>query len=272
LHRKATAARQCPAIDDLAQLMRLLQFTDTHLYAAPGGQLRGITTLRSLEACLAHARRRHLPADAVLVTGDLVQDEPAAYDTLELLLDDLGTPVLLVSGNHDRPDELRRRFGRRPFQVGGSRALARWTVVMLDTWSADSARGEGRLGAPALGSLEAMLEAATGRHVLVCLHHPPLPMDTAGLDSLGLVDGGEFLAVLGRHGNVRGVAWGHAHQALDLYRGQTRFMCTPSTCFQFKPRVDGFVTDDRPPGYRVIDLQDDGGIASEVVWLEGYRA
>jgi hypothetical protein len=28
--------------------------------------------------------------------------------------------------------------------------------------------------------------------------------------------------------------------------------------------------DDRPPGYRVIDLLDDGGIATEVVWLERY--
>jgi hypothetical protein len=38
---------------------------------------------------------------------------------------------------------------------------------------------------------------------------------------------------------------------------------------QFKPRDPGIVTDDRPPGYRVIDLRDDGGIASEVAWLEG---
>ena len=48
-------------------------------------------------------------------------------------------------------------------------------------------------------------------------------------------------------------------------------MCTPATCMQFKPRDPGFEVDDRPPGYRVIDLHDDGGIASEVVWLEGYR-
>ena len=26
-----------------------------------------------------------------------------------------------------------------------------------------------------------------------------------------------------------------------------------------------------PPGYRVLDLHDDGGIATEVAWLEGYR-
>jgi hypothetical protein len=40
---------------------------------------------------------------------------------------------------------------------------------------------------------------------------------------------------------------------------------------QFRPRHPTFVTDDRPPGYRVIDLSEDGSIASEVVWLEGYR-
>jgi hypothetical protein len=39
---------------------------------------------------------------------------------------------------------------------------------------------------------------------------------------------------------------------------------------QFKPRND-FAADDRPPGYRVIDLGADGAIVSEVVWLEGYR-
>jgi hypothetical protein len=89
-------------------------------------------------------------------------------------------------------------------------------------------------------------------------------------DALGLLDGPEFMTAIARHDNVRGVAWGHAHQALDLYRGAVRLMCTPATCMQFKPRVDGFIVDDRPPGYRVIDLHDDGGIASEVVWLEGY--
>ena len=69
---------------------------------------------------------------------------------------------------------------------------------------------------------------------------------------------------------MRGIAWGHAHQSLDIFRDDTRWMCTPATCMQFKPRDPGFVVDDRPPGYRVLDLHDDGGIATEVVWLEGY--
>jgi Icc protein len=251
--------------------VRLLQFSDTHLFADPAGEIRGVRSLASLRACLDHARRRHLPADVIAMTGDLVHDDARAYDALELALDGFRVPVLLIPGNHDQPDELRRRFSSEPFQVGGTLRAGAWTIIMLGTWFAESTNGEGRLGPDALRALDAALDRAAGGHVLVCLHHPPVAMETASLDALGLLDATSFLAVLSRHGNVRGVAWGHAHQSLDLYRGEVRFMCTPATCMQFKPRVEGFVTDDRPPGYRVIDLQDDGGIASEVVWLEGYR-
>jgi len=251
-------------------MIRLLQFTDTHLMADPHGEVRGVRTLASFEACLRHARRRHLPAELVTVTGDLVQDDPRAYGALELLLDGLGAPVLLIPGNHDVPDELRRRLSHAPFQVGGTCGTGAWTLALLDTWFADSADGEGRLGPEALRSLEATLAQNRDRHVLVLLHHPPIPMEAAGLDALGLLDAAELRAVLDRHPQVRAVVWGHAHQALDVYRGAARYLCTPSTCMQFTPRHPGFVTDDRPPGYRVLDLHDDGGISTEVVWLEDY--
>jgi 3',5'-cyclic-AMP phosphodiesterase len=251
-------------------VIRLLQFTDTHLMADPAASLRGVRTLPSLEACLTLARRRHLPADAIAVTGDLVQDDPEAYGSLELMFDNLGAPVLLIPGNHDLPDEMKRRLSHPPFQLGGVRLLGGWAVVMLDTWYAESDDGEGQLGPAELERLEATLAAHRDRHTLVCLHHPPVSMEAPGLDALGLLDAQSFLAILERHPQVRGVAWGHAHQSLDVYRGPVRLMCTPSTCMQFRPRDPGFVVDDRPPGYRVLDLHDDGGIATEVVWLEGY--
>jgi Icc protein len=249
---------------------RLLQFTDTHLLADPQGTVRGTRTLHSLQACLDHARRRHLPADLIAVTGDLVQDEPEAYGALELVLRDLGAPVLLIPGNHDDPPELRRRLSHTPFQVGGTRVIGNWAIVLLDTSFEVSGRGEGGLGPAALLELDAELTRHRDAHVLVCLHHPPVTMEAAGLDALGLKDAHAFLATIDGHDNVRGIAWGHAHQSLDLFRGATRLMCTPATCMQFRPRDPGFVIDDRPPGYRVIDLQDDGSIATEVVWIEGY--
>jgi Icc protein len=236
----------------------------------PAGTIRGVRTLERFEACLAHARRRHLPADVIAVTGDLVQDEPAAYGALELLLDGLGAPVMLAPGNHDDPVELQRRMSHPPFVVAGARLVAGWHIVMLDSWYEHSADGEGRLGPDELARLEQALASQGGMHTLVLLHHPPIAMEAAGLDALGLLDAPAFREIVARHPQVRGIAWGHAHQSLDVFRGGIRWMCTPATCMQFKPRDPGFVVDDRPPGYRVIDLHADGGIATEVVWLEGY--
>lgn len=251
-------------------MIRLLQFTDTHLLGDPEGSVRGVRTTASLAACLDHARGRHLPADVLAVTGDLVQDDPVAYGSLELLFEGFGVPVLLVPGNHDLPGELRGRLAHGPFRIGGAHVFGSWAIVMLSTWFEASRDGEGRLGLPELQRLDAALDAHRDRHVLVCLHHPPISMEAAGLDRLGLEDAAAFHEVIVRHPQLRAVAWGHAHQALDVFRGATRWLCTPSTCMQFRPRDPGFVVDGRPPGYRVLDLQDDGGIATEVVWLEGY--
>jgi len=250
--------------------VRLLQFTDTHLLSDPAGMVRGVVTQRSLEACIAHARARSFPVDAIALTGDLVQDDAEAYGTIELLFDQLGPPVLLIPGNHDLPDEMQRRLGQAPFQAGGSLELGAWTILLLSTWFADSADGEGRLGHAQLDELERQLLETPDRHVLICLHHPPIAMDSPGLDALGLLDAADFLSCIERHPQVRGIVFGHAHQSLDVYRGGLRLMCTPATCMQFAPRQPGFIVDDRPPGYRVIDLHEDGGIASEVIWLEGY--
>jgi Icc protein len=250
---------------------RLVQFTDTHLMRDPSGSIRGARTLPRLQACLAHARRHYFPVDAVLLTGDVVHDEPEAYGTIDLLFGELGAPVFVIPGNHDLPDEMRRWLNHAPFQVGGEwRTRNGWQLLLLESWFAESTNGEGRLGSAQMTEIERTLADDTDPHALVVLHHPPVPMDSPALDELGLLDGPLLSAAVARHPRVRGVCWGHAHQALDLFRmGDVRFMCTPATSMQFMPRND-FAVDDRPPGYRVIDLLADGSIASEVVWLEGY--
>jgi Icc protein len=252
---------------------RLVQFTDSHLLADPLGSIRGALPLPRLQACLAHAQRHYFPVDAIALTGDIVHDEPAAYGSIDLLFADLGVPVLLIPGNHDLPDEMHRQLGQAPFQAGGEwMSQNGWQVLLLESWFAESADGEGRLGAAQLQALEHALTVAPAPHTLVLLHHPPVPMDSPSMDELGLLDGPELSALVARHPRIRGVAWGHAHQGLDLYRtGAVRFMCTPSTAMQFKPRNAYFEVDERPPGYRVLDLRADGSIAAEVVWLEGYR-
>jgi Icc protein len=167
---------------------------------------------------------------------------------------------------------MRHRLAHRPFQLGGTWRAAGWAVALLETWCAESANGEGRLGDGQRRTLQSELEAHPEEPVLILLHHPPIRMESPAIDALRLQDGDELMQLLERHPQVRGIAWGHAHQSLDiLAHGQVRLMCTPATCMQFKPRSDDFVVDDRPPGYRVLDLRPDGSLATEVVWLEGFR-
>jgi Icc protein len=75
-------------------VLRLTHFTDPHLYGSETESLRGIATLPALTATLAHAQARDWPPAAVLVTGDIVQDDPAGYVHFRRLFGGLGLPVL----------------------------------------------------------------------------------------------------------------------------------------------------------------------------------
>jgi len=119
-----------------------------------------------------------------------------------------------------------------------------------------------------LQALDAALKEHRGQHVLVCLHHQPMNMGSAWLDGVGLRDARRFLEIIDAADNVRGVLWGHVHQASDRVRGAVRFLSAPSTCSQFLPGSDFFAIDSRPPGMRWLELNGDGSIVTEVSWAE----
>lgn len=250
--------------------LRLIQFTDTHLFGQPEACFRGIATYPSMQAAISHAGRRYPQRDGILLTGDLVQDDPAGYQLVREAFKDSPVPVYCVPGNHDVPDAMRAVLRDQPFQLCGSVDIDPWSLVLLDTYRADSAGG--RLGAAQFEALRETLAAMKDRHVMLCMHHHPMPMSSRWLDTVGLEDGPELLSLIREHRNVRAVLWGHVHQSLDLFDSGVRFMATPATCAQFLPRSDNFALDRRPPGYRVLDLLPDGTITSEVIWLEGAAA
>lgn len=250
------------------QSFRFIQFTDMHLFGDAEEQLRGVASLPALQAAVADANRRCHNPDAILLTGDLVQDDPLGYRWIRDVFGHSSVPVLCLSGNHDLPDSMRATLSAAPFQVGGEAEFGKWLVVMLDTWVAGAAHG--RIGEAALAHLRDVLAKHRNKHVLVCLHHHPIAMRSHWLDQVGLEDADEFMGILRQHSNVRGVLWGHVHQSLDSFVQGVRFMSTPATCAQFLPRSADFAIDSRPPGYRVLELRHDGSIATEVVWLESY--
>ena len=115
------------------------------------------------------------------------------------------------------------------------------------------------------------LRDAAGEHLLVCLHHHPVPMGSEWLDTQLVGSAERFFEVIDAHPRVRGILWGHVHQEYDDTRNGVRLLAVPSTCVQFKPGSVDFAVDDASPGYRWLDLHADGGIDTAVSRVEGIR-
>ena len=245
--------------------MKFLQITDPHLYGSAAASLRGVQTDASLRAVLEQALTRFPNYAAMLVTGDLVQDDTAGYLRFRSILGNLDKPVLCIPGNHDEPQAMRRELNAAPFRICGAHEFGAWKFVMLDSY--DSGCVGGRLAPTELARLDAEL-ARGAPHAMVCLHHHPIAMGSRWLDTSGLANAAEFWRVIDAHPNVRAVTWGHVHQVHDGARRQVQLFATPSTGAQFLPSSDRYAVDSRPPAYRSFDLHADGRIETRVHWIE----
>lgn len=246
--------------------LKLVQFTDPHLFADRRGEMRGVNTYSSLQQVLAAARTSHWTPDALLVTGDIAQDESReGYQAFRDIFAPLKLPVLCLPGNHDNPKFMREELGE-PFIVIKDVTFADWCVPLLSTYVRGTAAGE--LSLSSLKQLDKTLRANQDRHCLVCLHHQPVPVGSKWLDGVGLRNPEDLFKVLDRFSNVRGILWGHVHQQFDGERNGVRLMATPSTCRQFLPRSDQFALDDMPPGYRWLRLASDGEIETGVEYVD----
>jgi len=250
--------------------MKILQITDPHLYGSAGARLRGVQTDATLRAVLDDACVEEGDYAAILVTGDLVQDDIGGYLRFRSMLGHLRTPVLCIPGNHDEPEAMRREIDVQPFRFCGVHEFGGWSFVMLNSY--DPGCVGGRLSNAELTRLDATLAAST-HHSMVCMHHHPVPAGSRWLDTSGLANAAEFWRVIEAHPGVRAVTWGHVHQAYDGERGRLRggavqMFATPSTGAQFLPGSDRYAVDSRPPAYRTFELHADGRIETEVHWIE----
>ena len=145
------------------------------------------------------------------------------------------------------------------------RDLGDWRFVMLD--SVVPQQEGGRLGADQLAMLSEALESSS-RHTLVCMHHQPVNVGSAWIDTMAIENAEALFDIIDRHPQVKGLLWGHVHQTFEATRRGVRLMASPSTCVQFAPRADGFTIDQEPPGFRLLALLPDGSIKSEVMRID----
>lgn len=247
-------------------MIHVVQLTDTHLFADPGGRLYDINTRDTLRAVIGHARAQLPAIDLLLVTGDLVHDETeTGYRDLYELVQPLQAPAYFLPGNHDDPQLMQRVLPNTT--QNGLIFVERdnWLIILLD--SSVRGRVEGELAAATLDTLVELLSSHRQQHVLIALHHHVVDVQSQWLDALNLRNHAEFFTLLKDFPNVQLVVNGHIHQELDAQRDGIRFLGTPATCFQFATNRRNAGIDTVPPGYRHIVLADDGGIETDVYYI-----
>ncbi|MEH6568248.1 MAG: 3',5'-cyclic-AMP phosphodiesterase [Halioglobus sp.] len=251
--------------------IRLVQLTDAHLYAQFGGTLLGMDTDESLQ-CVVNLVNAERPApDVLLLTGDLSDHGSAnAYARMRDYSAQITDSCYWLPGNHDDRQLMEAALAATTCLSSEVR-IGNWQIVLLDSQVPGCVGGE--LGDGQLSLLEKALEQASrqGMHTLVCLHHHPVPIGSAWLDEQIVADAEAFFAIVDRYPGVKGILWGHIHQQIDEYRNNVALMGSPSTCVQFAPGTDNFKADDTSPGYRWLELGEDGSIASGVSRVQGVE-
>lgn len=246
----------------------LLQVTDSHLHANAASRMRGVNTYDSFLAVLDAVKRSpNWPPDAIIATGDLVQDESReGYHRFRSCLEPLAIPIYCIPGNHDDPSIMAEVLDIPPFQYCGQARLGSWHIIFLNSFAAGEDAGS--IGSEALAELDSVLAAEPDPPTMICMHHQPVAMGSLWLDGVGLKDAEQLLEIADRHAHVRALVWGHVHQASDRMRGDIRLLSTPSTCAQFLPQSEFFALDDLPPGCRWIELYPDGRIETTIAWID----
>ena len=246
--------------------MKLIHLTDLHL-VVPGALLHGLDPLARLDICLADILRHHGDADLLVITGDLTDDGSAeAYQSLSLRLEKVGLPYRLLLGNHDLRAGFRAAFPGAPVDEAGfvqsvlDTAEAR--LIFLD--SLHDGQVTGLLCDRRLDWLARRLEEASGRPVMIFMHHPPFGIGQPSLDRYVLEpdSADAFATLVRRHGDIRQIVAGHVHRPCHGLWNGIPVTTVPATAHQmpFDLAAEKVRPVDEPPAYAVVLIDADNTV------------
>ncbi len=243
---------------------RLLQITDTHLFAETTQDLIGINTAQSFQAVITQIEEKAVQFDAVIATGDLSQDQSvSSYLQFAKAIKAWQQPCFWLPGNHDALPTMAETLEKEGLCRCDSILLGEhWLLIMLDSQVKDMPHGY--LSERQLQLIDKALLTHPDRYALLVLHHNPLPVGSKWLDKHQLANYETLWQHIEKHNKIQAMICGHVHQDFHQYFQGCHVFASPSTCFQFLPNSDDFMLDNKEPGWREIILHKDGAITTKV--------
>ncbi|MEX1033914.1 MAG: 3',5'-cyclic-AMP phosphodiesterase [Cellvibrionaceae bacterium] len=253
------------------QPIQLLQLTDCHIGPDTSEELLGLNTDESLHDVIRHVREHHPSCDLLLTTGDIANN--GGNKTYARYLDIIKHSEIdyhafgWLPGNHDSPVDMNEAMDRNALTK--ELFIGNWLILLLNTQVPGHTHGN--LVEAELNMLDESLGNHRDKHVLIFMHHQPVPVGCAWVDTQKVRSEYAFFKILDQYDHVRAVAWGHVHQEFSELRNGVQLLATPSTSIQFKAKSDDFAVDHLMPGYRWFVLNPDGSFTSQVERIEEKR-
>jgi len=238
--------------------MKVAWLTDPHFICE--GYISGYDPRLRLSAAVSHINDHCQDCAFCIVSGDLVDlATPENYRSIKDTLDQLAIPYFVMMGNHDERVGLRAEFelpeGVMPDFVQYAVSTEAGLFVCLDT-KTEGTDG-GFMCSERLDWLSHVLRESQDDAVYIFMHHPPVRLDLATFDEIGLKNAGALLDILEKHNKVKHIFAGHVHQSISGHARSIPFTIGRSTVYQSLPSRppwgwEDFAPVDVEPTYNVI--------------------
>ncbi|MEG3767543.1 metallophosphoesterase family protein [Alteromonas sp. 14N.309.X.WAT.G.H12] len=235
-------------------MTRLVQLSDCHLCADHNRSFYNVNPYEALKRVL-HQVVGEKP-DCVLITGDISGDDSRqSYQHFLTMMDHFlpDCPWRVIPGNHDATPLFSDVFTGTQLTAGRPWTLHNWQVHGLDTRFVDA---RGKIDEKQLAAVTKAMESHPHGGHLLALHHHIAPTGS-WMDKHSLANPEVLLSWLGQNHKPVLLIHGHIHAPLQYTLGKSTVLAAPSTCWQWALN-DAFAVAPSPPGYRLIELLDDG--------------
>ncbi|MDA8981202.1 metallophosphoesterase [Candidatus Thioglobus sp.] len=193
--------------------------------------------------------------NALIISGDLAHNGTASsYSTLKDIIQPISDNLVILPGNHDNKLNLFSAFSEHYLP---KLTIADWEIISID--SVQENKTSGFLNKAKLELLTKKILSSTQKFIVLCLHHPPISMESDWDDKKSLENSDDFFHTIDKFSKIKAVIWGHAHQSSEFNRNNVKLFSCPSTTLQFNGA--------EMIGYNHFNLSDKGEINCETVWL-----
>lgn len=249
-------------------MSKIIVFTDIH-YSVEHLDTE-FNPIERLETGLNHAFKYNPDVDHIIITGDLTHhgDIPS-YELLKDSLSKFEHDFKLLVGNHDNRENFLSVFPETTVDADGhvQRVIDTNThrLILIDTLDGPPydypLSHRGMLCEKRLAWLDNQLSAAGSKQCIIFMHHHPHDVGFRAMDTIKLVNGDAFYAVIEKHNNVQHISCGHVHRTISGNHRGISFSLFKSTVRQMPmifDSMDFYAETDEPAAYGIINTGEFG--------------